>query len=118
MDEMPPIDLIVTGCVGVTREGARLGKGGGYADLEYALLRETGKVTASTPIVSTVHSSQVLADGAVPMSEHDTSLDLFCTPEEVVTCPRPFPRPPGLLWERLSTAKVAAIPVLAARRPG
>ena len=29
-DEVGRIDLIVTGCVGVGRDGARLGKGGGY----------------------------------------------------------------------------------------
>ena len=50
VDELPNIDLIVTGCVGVTRSGARLGKGGGYADLEYGLLRQARLVTEDTPI--------------------------------------------------------------------
>ena len=34
------VDLIVAGSVAVTRDGARAGKGEGYADLEYAFLRE------------------------------------------------------------------------------
>ena len=59
-EQVRPIDLIVTGCVGVTREGARLGKGGGYSDLEYAILRELGLVSATTPICSTVHAVQVV----------------------------------------------------------
>ena len=63
LKQLQPIDLIVTGCVGVAPDGARLGKGGGFADLEYALLREAGKISARTPIVSTVHPSQVLACG-------------------------------------------------------
>ncbi|HTD25639.1 MAG TPA: 5-formyltetrahydrofolate cyclo-ligase, partial [Candidatus Elarobacter sp.] len=33
--EMRPVDLVVCGSVAVGRDGARLGKGGGYCDLEY-----------------------------------------------------------------------------------
>lgn len=109
------LDLIVTGCVGVTREGARLGKGGGYSDLEYAVLRELGLVDEDTPIVTTVHPSQILEDGVIPMQRHDISLDMFCTPDETVRCPRPFDRPNGIIDEVLSDEKRAAIPVLSAR---
>src|SRR5919108_824116 len=35
--DLPHIDLVVAGSVAVSRNGARLGKGGGYSDLEYAL---------------------------------------------------------------------------------
>ncbi len=113
LDEMPPIDLIVTGCVGVTRQGARLGKGGGYSDLEYALLREHGKVDAHTPIATTVHSAQVLPAHTVPMLEHDISLDLVVTPRRVIRCRRAYERPAGVLWDRLEDDKRAAIPALA-----
>ena len=41
-EKMDPIDLIVAGSVAVTKEGARVGKGGGYSDLEYAMGREDG----------------------------------------------------------------------------
>ena len=47
-EEMRRIDLIVAGSVGVNREGARVGKAGGYSDLEYALGREFGIVDDST----------------------------------------------------------------------
>ncbi len=114
-EEVGHLDLIVTGCVGVTREGARLGKGGGYSDLEYAILRELGLAEAETPIVTTVHAVQVLEDGSIPMAPHDISLDLFCTPDEVVRCPRPFVRPDGVLNDALSDEKRAGIPVLMAR---
>ena len=33
------IDLVVAGSVAVNRRGARVGKGGGYSDLEFALAR-------------------------------------------------------------------------------
>jgi 5-formyltetrahydrofolate cyclo-ligase len=117
-EEVRPLDLIVTGCVGVTAEGARLGKGGGYSDLEYAMLRELGLVDGDTPILTTVHDSQVLPDGSVPMTVHDISLDLIVTNSRVIRCPRPWTRPVGVLWDRLDAEKIAGIPVLAARRKG
>jgi len=39
-ERMKEIDLIVCGTVAVNREGARIGKGGGYSDIEYGLARE------------------------------------------------------------------------------
>lgn len=113
LEDMPPIDLIVTGCVGVTRQGARLGKGGGYSDLEYALLREHGKVQADTPVATTVHSSQVAPAHSIPMLEHDISLDLVVTPERTIRCKRAYTRPDGVLWDALEPEKRAAIHVLA-----
>jgi 5-formyltetrahydrofolate cyclo-ligase len=112
---VPSLDLIVTGCVGVTRGGARLGKGGGYSDLEFAMLRELGRVSEHTPIVTTVHSCQVLADGAIPMLNNDISLDLIVTEAEVIACPRQFRRPTGVLSDRLSAEKAAEIPALSDR---
>src|SRR5262249_2293149 len=42
--EMRPVDLVVCGSVGVGRDGARIGKGGGDCHLEYGLPPEEGKV--------------------------------------------------------------------------
>ncbi len=114
IEEMPPIDLIVTGCVGVDRSGGRLGKGGGYSDLEYALLREAGLVDERTPILTTVHESQVV--DTVPMTDHDISLDRFVTPSGVVDCKGKQSRPSGVLWDHLDASKIAAIPALQGRR--
>ncbi len=38
--QMRRIDLVVCGTVAANRHGARIGKGGGYSDLEFALLTE------------------------------------------------------------------------------
>ncbi|MCZ6596371.1 MAG: 5-formyltetrahydrofolate cyclo-ligase [Planctomycetota bacterium] len=111
--ELDHIDLIVTGCVGVSSDGARLGKGGGFSDLEYAFLREATHATARTPIVTTVHPTQVLRKGRIPMAPHDVSVDLFATPEKLVRCPRAHRRPRGILWNLLDDAKRAEIPLLA-----
>ncbi|MEM1913026.1 MAG: 5-formyltetrahydrofolate cyclo-ligase [Thermofilaceae archaeon] len=40
LDKLPQIDLKVAGSVAVSAEGGRVGKGGGFSDLEYAILRE------------------------------------------------------------------------------
>ncbi|HEY8489770.1 MAG TPA: 5-formyltetrahydrofolate cyclo-ligase, partial [Dehalococcoidia bacterium] len=74
VEDLPPIDLIVAGTVAADRTGARIGKGGGYSDLEYALLRSAGKVGEDTVIVTTVHPLQVV-DGPLPADPHDISLD-------------------------------------------
>jgi 5-formyltetrahydrofolate cyclo-ligase len=120
LEEMAPIDLIVAGSVAVAKDGARLGKGGGYSDLEYALGREAGLIGAETPIVTTVHPLQIVAEGTIEMTAHDISLNWFATPEGVVQTAGRYPRPPGILWDELGD-KLDEIPVLqalAARRQG
>ena len=109
--EMRPIDLIVAGSVAVSRDGARLGKGGGYSDLEYALCRQAGLVDEETPIVTTVHAMQVVPDRAIEMTAHDISLSWFATPEGVVQTASRYPRPQGVLWAELGE-KLDEIPVL------
>jgi 5-formyltetrahydrofolate cyclo-ligase len=116
VDELRPVDLIVCGSVAVNRQGARLGKGAGYSDIEVALLQEAGLIGPQTTIVTTVHSLQVLHE-ELPETEHDFSVDLIVTPDEVIACSPPR-RPTGLIWEQLSEGKIAAIPVLAARAGG
>jgi 5-formyltetrahydrofolate cyclo-ligase len=111
--DMHAIDLVVCGSVAVNAEGVRIGKGGGYADIEYALLAELGLATEQTTIATTVHDLQVL-DLTLPETAHDFRVDLIVTPTRVLRCPR-APRPRGILWEDLDAEKIAAIPALAAR---
>lgn len=113
VEELRPVDLIICGSVAVNRQGARLGKGAGYSDIEVALLQEAGLIGPETTIVTTVHALQVI-DDELPETEHDFSVDLIVTPDEVIACSPPR-RPHGLYWEHLSKEKIAAIPVLAAR---
>ena len=116
VDGLRPIDLVICGSVAVNRDGVRLGKGAGYSDLEVALLQEAGVIGPETVIVTTVHALQVV-DTALPETEHDFSVDLIVTPDEVIRCGPPR-RPAGLIWDHLSPEKIAAIPTLAARLPG
>jgi len=119
LDELAPVDLVVMGCVAVGEDGARLGKGGGFADLEYALATAAGLIGPETLCVTTVHELQVRPAGEIPAAGHDTVVDLIVTPERVIDCrPRRGPRPaPGIRWEDLTEEKIAAIPLLATRRP-
>ena len=55
--------------------GARLGKGGGYADLGFALLAALGAIEPDVPVFTTVHPTQLLENGAIPMNDHDVTLD-------------------------------------------
>lgn len=113
VEEMRPIDVVICGSVAVSRSGARIGKGAGYSDLEVALLIEAGLVTDKTVIVAPVHQLQVV-DEEIPETEHDFSVDLIITPDEVIECPRRR-RPRGLVWNDLTAEKIEAIPALAAR---
>lgn len=56
------IDLLVVGSVAVSKDGYRIGKGKGYADMEFALLKEMNAINEDTLIVTTVHDSQVIID--------------------------------------------------------
>jgi 5-formyltetrahydrofolate cyclo-ligase len=96
--------------VAVNRKGVRVGKGGGYSDLEFGLLVEAGLVGADTTIVTTVHALQLL-DEELPETEHDFRVDRIVTPDEVVRTRRRR-RPRGILWDHLDDEKIDAIPVL------
>ena len=110
--DMPKIDLIVAGSVAVDRRGARLGKGGGFSDLEFALLTELGLVGRWTTVATTVHPLQVVR-APITMLAHDIPLDLIVTPDDTIACPRHHKRPTGILWSALPEEKIAEIPVLA-----
>lgn len=70
-----------------------------------------------TPIVTTVHPVQIVAEGEIPMTAHDISLDWIATPDELIETNRTYPRPSGVLWDELEPEKLAAIPVLQQMAP-
>jgi 5-formyltetrahydrofolate cyclo-ligase len=116
VEDLGHLDLIVCGTVAVNRGGVRVGKGGGYSDLELGLLIEAGSIDDATTIVTTVHPLQVL-DAELPEITHDFRVDIIVTPDEVVRTDARC-RSPGLIWEHLDDETVDAIPALAARRSG
>jgi len=111
LDEMTIIDLIVCGSVAVNRQGARVGKGGGYSDLEFALLTQEKKIDRRTPVVTSVHPLQII-DEEIPMTEHDIPLSAIVTPKEILEIQSAFRRPKGIYWRLLPKEKIEEIPVL------
>jgi len=114
--EVKEIELMVCGSVAVNKEGARVGKGGGYSDLEYALLTEAGKISPRTPIVTTIHHLQMV-DFSMEMKVHDIPVDYIITPEELIPTNTHFPRPPGVYWDLLDESKMESIPILRIMKP-
>lgn len=111
-EEMQPIDLVMVGCVAVTRNGGRTGKGAGFADLELAMLKEFGLVQLDTPIVTTVHPLQIVEDSRLPMQAHDWALNWVVTAEEVLETKTTYPRPTGLDWDAIRPEQYKKIPIL------
>ena len=108
LEALPALDAIVCGSVAVTRDGRRCGKGEGYSDLEYAILRELGH--APVPVATTVHPVQIV--GRLPRAPTDLPLSVIVTPHEVVRVAAPPPAPAGIDWARLCEADLDAMPVL------
>ncbi|GGI08394.1 5-formyltetrahydrofolate cyclo-ligase [Egicoccus halophilus] len=113
VEDLEPVDLVVTGCVAVGEDGTRLGKGGGFSDLEFALACEAGMIGPQTLVATTVHELQVLPAGAIPRTAHDVRVDLVVTPDRVLRVPRDGDWTAGRIdWDELTDDKIAAIPLL------
>ncbi|KAG7590382.1 NagB/RpiA transferase-like [Arabidopsis suecica] len=114
LDEKIKVDLIVIGSVAVNPQtGARLGKGEGFAELEYGMLRYMGAIDDSTPVVTTVHDCQLVDD--IPLEKlaiHDVPVDIICTPTRVIFTNTPIPKPQGIYWDKLSPEKLGQIRIL------
>ncbi|MEM4363201.1 MAG: 5-formyltetrahydrofolate cyclo-ligase [Candidatus Caldarchaeum sp.] len=113
--DLPKIDLVVTGSVAVSPSGWRVGKGEGYSEIEYAILRTFGKVDEDTSVVTTIHDIQ-LVEG-IPAEPFDVPIDKIFTNTKVITCPA-NEKPRGILWRYISEEKIRSIPLLSELRAG
>ena len=109
--EISQIDLIVAGSVAVDKKGRRIGKGGGYSDLEYAIGREFGFVKEDVIILTTVHPLQIM-DGDLPETDHDFRIDIILTPDEIIPTHRKEGRPKGIMRGHLTEQKISEVPIL------
>ncbi len=110
VESAPRVDLVVVGSVAVSPDGYRVGKGEGFSELEFAMLREMGKLDDSVPIATTVHDVQVVE--RVPALPYDVPVDIIATPTRLIRVKPRRPRPMGLLIEYLTPAKVEETPYL------
>jgi 5-formyltetrahydrofolate cyclo-ligase len=105
---LPRLDAIVAGSVAVTGDGRRCGKGEGYSDLEFAILRELGH--PPVPVATTVHALQIV--GGFPRDSNDLPLSLIVTADETISVKRPPPAPAGIEWDRLTEEDLDEMPIL------
>lgn len=82
VEKFPIVDMVVEGSVAVDKYGGRLGKGGGYGDMEISCFEYQKVIGLKTPIVSTVHEIQILE--RVPLESHDKNINMIVTPERIL----------------------------------
>ncbi|XP_061521907.1 methenyltetrahydrofolate synthase domain-containing protein isoform X2 [Phycodurus eques] len=112
LDAKVKVDLVVVGSVAVSEKGFRIGKGEGFADLEYAMMASMGAVDESTVVVTVVHDCQVVDIPEELMEKHDLTVDYILTPSRVIKTNCPSPKPQGIIWTKLDTEKLEKIPIL------
>jgi 5-formyltetrahydrofolate cyclo-ligase len=109
-EEMEPVDLIVSGSVAVSDSGARIGKGEGYSDLEFAILRAFGLVDDETATVTTVHEMQIV-DESIETSPHDVPMERICTPDRTIATEQ-AEKPARIDWRQIDDERIEEIPIL------
>ncbi|CAJ1048796.1 methenyltetrahydrofolate synthase domain-containing protein isoform X3 [Xyrichtys novacula] len=112
LDAKVKVDLVVVGSVAVSETGVRIGKGEGFADMEYGMMVSMGAVNESTVVVAIVHDCQVVDIPEELRESHDLTVDYILTPTRVIQTNCKFPKPQGIIWTKLNTEKLQKIPIL------
>jgi len=76
------VDFFVAGSVAVSPDGGRVGKGTGYSDQEYVVLKDSGGLVPEAPVVTTVHDVQVVE--RIPRDVWDIPVNIIVTPTKVI----------------------------------
>lgn len=110
------IDLFVVASVVCAANGVRLGKGMGYAEIEWAILYEIGAVNSQTLVLTTVHDEQILANDKLPLSllcNHDLPIDIIVTPSKIINVRKRLKKPCiGIDWSLITKEQLLAMPIL------
>ncbi|XP_077569509.1 methenyltetrahydrofolate synthase domain-containing protein isoform X1 [Stigmatopora nigra] len=112
LEDKVKVDLVVVGSVAVSEKGFRIGKGEGFADLEYAMMASMGAVDESTVVVTVVHDCQMVDIPEELMEPHDLTVDYILTPSRVIKTNCHLPKPQGIIWTKLYPEKLEKIPIL------
>uniref|UniRef100_A0A8C4Z019 Methenyltetrahydrofolate synthase domain-containing protein n=1 Tax=Gadus morhua TaxID=8049 RepID=A0A8C4Z019_GADMO len=112
LDAKVKVDLVVVGSVAVSEKGYRIGKGEGYADMEYGMMVSMGAVTESTVVITIVHDCQVVDFSEELVEPHDLTVDYILTPTRVIKTDCLLPKPEGIIWAKLNKYMLEKIPVL------
>jgi 5-formyltetrahydrofolate cyclo-ligase len=110
VSKLPRVDLVVAGSVAVSLEGGKIGKGEGYSEIEYGVLRESGLVDDNVRIATSVRDCQLVE--AFPVEKHDLPVDYVLTPTKLYETKTRLPRPKGIYWELVTPEMLRKIPIL------
>jgi len=77
------VGVFAQGCVAVDLKGNRIGKGSGFGDREYEILKKEGVLKENAVFVVIAHEMQVFSDLSHLMKEHDVRADVILTPEKI-----------------------------------
>lgn len=77
-------DLFVQGSVAVDKQGNRLGKGKGYGDREFHVLKRLNMLNPRVKIVTIVHQEQIFDDFSHLMSNEDVRVNYILTPLKAI----------------------------------
>ncbi|KFQ93371.1 Methenyltetrahydrofolate synthase domain-containing protein, partial [Nipponia nippon] len=119
LDGKARVDLVVVGSVAVSEKGWRIGKGEGYADMEYAMMVSMGAVQADTPVITIVHDCQVVDIAEELLGDHDLTVDYILTPTRTIKTNCKRPKPQGIIWHKASVPPyemLEKIPILKSLR--
>ncbi|NXD77833.1 MTHSD protein, partial [Halcyon senegalensis] len=116
LDGKARVDLVVVGSVAVSEEGWRIGKGEGYADMEYAMMVSMGAVQEDTPVITIVHDCQVVDIAEELLDDHDLTVDYILTPTRTIKTNCKRPKPQGIMWHKVSSEMLEKIPILKSLR--
>ncbi|XP_058010939.1 methenyltetrahydrofolate synthase domain-containing protein isoform X2 [Ahaetulla prasina] len=112
LDAKVHVDLIVVGSVAVSEKGWRIGKGEGFADMEYAMMVSMGAVGPRTAVITAVHDCQVVDIPEELLDDHDLTVDYILTPTRTIKTECKRPKPWGVMWNKISQETLKKIPVL------
>ncbi|XP_053304270.1 methenyltetrahydrofolate synthase domain-containing protein isoform X2 [Spea bombifrons] len=112
LDAAVRVDLVVVGSVAVSEKGWRIGKGEGFADMEYAMMVAMGAVTEHTVVVTIVHDCQVMDIPEDLLRDHDLTVDYILTPTRVIKTDCTRAKPQGIIWSEITQEMMEKIPIL------
>ncbi len=76
--------IFAQGCVAVDLQGNRIGKGSGFGDREFQILRNEGVLADNALFVVVAHDIQVFSDLSYLSEEHDAKADVILTPTRII----------------------------------
>lgn len=112
LEDKVKVDLVIVGSVAVSKSGLRIGKGEGFADLEWAMMTAMGAVNKDTVVITTVHDCQIVDIPEKLIEDHDLTVDYIVTQTEIIDCKNSRPKPTGIIWSKLEPVKLRRIPIL------